>query len=107
MVNVNVIVEHAASGISVQQDLKATHRLHVTLIKAQGDKTGRAHRITPVLEAGRIFLPRQALWREPFIAQMRAFPTAGSHDDQVDALVQGINSVEDRKRRPTAAFGTY
>jgi predicted phage terminase large subunit-like protein len=102
-----VIVEHSVSGISVHQDLKASHRLHVIPIKVQGDKTTRAHRITPVLEAGRIFLPRRAGWLAPFLAEMRAFPMAGSHDDQVDALVQGINWVEDRKRYPTAQFGTY
>ncbi len=103
----HVIVEHSVSGISVQQDLKATHRLHVVPYKVEGDKTARAHRITPVLEAGRIFLPRQSGWLPEFLAELRAFPSAGTHDDQVDALVQGINWVEDRKRRPTAIFGTY
>ena len=103
-----VIVENSVSGISVQQDLKASHRLHVIPIKVQGDKTTRAHRMTPVLEAGTYLscLARQG-WLAPFLAEMRAFPMAGSHDDQVDALVQGINWVEDRKRYPTAQFGTY
>jgi len=38
--------------------------------------------------AGSILLPRQAAWLEDFVAELLAFP--GRHDDQVDALTQGL-----------------
>jgi predicted phage terminase large subunit-like protein len=103
----HVLVEKAGSGISVRDDLRSLG-IGVIPYTVEGDKVGRAHRVTPVLEAGRIFLPRKAGWLPEFLAEMRAFPTAGTHDDQVDAFVQAINWAEARKRRPgTTLFGSY
>ena len=36
----------------------------------------------------RIRLPKSARWKEEFVAELLAFP--GRHDDQVDALTQGL-----------------
>jgi predicted phage terminase large subunit-like protein len=37
---------------------------------------------------GSVRLPMRAGWREAFVAELLAFP--GRHDDQVDALTQGL-----------------
>ena len=39
------------------------------------------------LEAGDVFVPKDAPWLPEFLNEIRAFP-AGRHDDQVDALSQ-------------------
>jgi predicted phage terminase large subunit-like protein len=47
------------------------------------------HKHTARIEAGSVFVPRQAPWLDKFRAELLAFP-AGRHDDQVDALSQGL-----------------
>lgn len=103
----HILIEHSASGISLIQQLKAEN-LNPIASRSEDDKVVRAHRMTPVLEADRIFLPTKAPWRDAFIAELAAFPSNGSHDDQVDAFVQAINWWEARKlRRSTTLFGYY
>lgn len=103
----HILIEHSASGISLIQQLRAEN-LSAIASRSEDDKVVRAHRMTPVLEADRIFVPAKAPWRDAFIAELAAFPANGSHDDQVDALVQAINWWEAKKlRRSTTLFGSY
>jgi phage terminase large subunit-like protein len=37
---------------------------------------------------GSVLLPKNAPWLEEFVAELLSFP--GRHDDQVDALTQGL-----------------
>ena len=48
-------------------------------------------------------LPRRASWLEEFTAELLAFP--GRHDDQVDALAQGLEWG--RQSRGVTRVGTY
>jgi predicted phage terminase large subunit-like protein len=43
---------------------------------------------TDLFAGGSVRLPRRAPWLEEFVAELLAFP--GRHDDQVDALTQGL-----------------
>jgi hypothetical protein len=43
---------------------------------------------TDLFAGGSVRLPRRAGWREEFVAELLSFP--GRHDDQVDALTQGL-----------------
>jgi predicted phage terminase large subunit-like protein len=70
------------------QDLK-TEKIPVIGIKPEGEKIIRMHKHTARIEAGSVFLPRQAPWLDQFRTETLAFP-AGRHDDQVDALSQGL-----------------
>ena len=42
---------------------------------------------TPKIEAGRVFLPKDAPWLHEFKVEVMAFPN-GKHDDQIDSLSQ-------------------
>lgn len=105
--NAHIVVENSASGISLRQQLRAEHIGSIATQPTE-DKVVRAHRITPVLEAERIFVPSKAPWLEAFMNEFAAFPNNGSHDDQVDSVCQAINWWEKRKLQDsTALFGYY
>jgi predicted phage terminase large subunit-like protein len=58
-------------------------------------KMGRLHAVSPLFEAGNVFLPEataggsQARWVGDFIEELTRFPNA-AHDDQVDACTQAL-----------------
>ena len=84
-----ILVEDAASGQSLIQDLKQTS-LPIVPVKVDADKLTRANAITGLLESGRILLPVEAGWLTDFLDEVAAFP-GGAHDDQVDALTMALN----------------
>ena len=51
----------------------------------RGDKSVRAQSIRGRMALDGLYVPRHALWRQAFEAELLMFP-AGKHDDQVDAL---------------------
>ena len=95
-------VENAAMGPDLISALK--HRVQgVTKLTADVDKQARAFAVTPAIEAGNVLLPGvQASdgsgydpagtpdWVQALVEECGAFPN-GANDDQVDALVYGIN----------------
>jgi hypothetical protein len=58
-------------------------------------KISRAQAITPLIEAGKVFLPEFAPWLSDYLDEMAAFPM-GVHDDSVDSTTQALNYL----RRP-------
>ena len=62
--------------------------INVTAYKPETDKRARAIAQCDLFEGGSVRLPRSAPWLDEFTAELLAFP--GRHDDQVDALVQGL-----------------
>jgi len=50
----------------------------------------RAQAITPLIEAGKVFLPESAPWLDAYVDELAAFPT-GVHDDAVDSTTQALN----------------
>lgn len=50
----------------------------------------RAQSVTPLIDAGRVFLPEAAPWLNDFVDEMAAFPK-GTHDDCVDSVTQALN----------------
>jgi predicted phage terminase large subunit-like protein len=59
-----------------------------------GGKVARAAAVSPLVEAGNVYLPAPELcpWVGDFIAQAAAFPTA-AHDDEVDQMSQALNRM--------------
>ncbi len=82
-----ILVEDKASGQSLLQDLKQDTSLPLIPIMPKQDKLTRFAAVTPLIEAGRLVLPKQANWLADFENELLTFP-ASSHDDQVDALSQ-------------------
>ncbi len=88
------LIEDAASGQSLIQQLKTSSRLPINAVRADRDKVSRANAITPLVEAGRVFLPTDAEWLSDFLEEISSFPAA-PHDDQVDAFTQALNYVRE------------
>jgi len=86
----SVLVEDKASGQSLVQDMKAHTRLPVLPIEPKGDKVVRASAVSPLVEAGRVFIPHVAEWLPDFESEVASFPNA-VHDDQVDSMTQALS----------------
>lgn len=88
------LVEDAANGPAV---LASLARVVPGLVPEtpQGSKEARAQAVTPLIEAGNVFLPSPELapWVGLLIDECAKFPTNGSNDDQVDALSQALNRL--------------
>jgi phage terminase large subunit-like protein len=50
--------------------------------------------VTPPIEAGRVWLPKEAAWLADFQHELLHFPN-GKHDDQVDSLSQFLQWAKD------------
>jgi predicted phage terminase large subunit-like protein len=87
-----VLIEDAASGQSLIQDLKRDTRMPIIPVKPDRDKVTRANAITPQLEAGLVSLPEGAPWLSDFEDECASFPM-GVHDDQVDAFTINLGYV--------------
>ena len=84
-----VLVENAASGQSLIQELQRNTRIPLQAIRADRDKVSRAHAVTATHAAGLVWLPNGAHWVADFVDEMASFPAA-PHDDQVDAFVHAL-----------------
>src|SRR5215510_4179802 len=62
--------------------------INVTTYKPDTDKRARLIAQIDLFAGGSVRFPRRAAWLEEFTAELLAFP--GRHDDQVDALTQGL-----------------
>jgi len=88
-----IYVEDKASGQSLIQELRAQSGMTIIPYRAgTTDKDTRVHTITPLIQSGRVYLPTKAKWLDNFINECTAFPNT-SHDDQVDALVIGLDAL--------------
>ena len=94
-----ILVEDRASGQSLIQELKSSTRLPIIAVKSDRDKQSRAQAITPIIEAGKVFLPENAPWVQDFLDEMSSFPN-GLHDDIVDSTAQALNHL----RQPAILF---
>jgi predicted phage terminase large subunit-like protein len=91
----SILVEDRASGQSLIQELQLGTNLPIIPVKVDSDKLARAQAVTPLIEAGRIFLPESAPWLREFTDELAAFPT-GVHDDTVDSTSQALNYLRER-----------
>jgi predicted phage terminase large subunit-like protein len=76
--------------LSVPSIKAAATALPIRAVAADRDKMARAQAVTPLIEAGRVFLPQSAPWLADFLDELAAFPT-GVHDDMVDSVTQALN----------------
>jgi predicted phage terminase large subunit-like protein len=84
-----ILVEDAASGQSLLQELRLQTALPILPIKPDSDKTARAQAVTPLLEAGKVFIPESGAWVSDFLDELASFPN-GVHDDCVDSITQAL-----------------
>jgi len=101
------LIEDKANGSAVIQMLQ--HEIPGILpVNPEGGKVARAAAISPLIEAGNVYLPHplQAPWVNDFIEECAAFPN-GAHDDQVDAMTQALLRFNMAPLQPVIYFDEY
>ena len=91
------LVEDKANGSAIIDDL-GRDISGIIPIKPTESKEARAQAVTALFEAGNVYFPdpTETPWVNEFITELLQFPT-GAHDDQVDALTQGLNYLMHRR----------
>ena len=87
-----ILIEDTAAGVQLVQELKHNGLSRVTPVKVEGSKEMRMRAQTPVIEEGRVWLPRQAPWLREFVHELTMFPN-GRHADQVDSASQALKEI--------------
>ena len=82
-----LVIEDSPISRGLIQSLRE-QSINVTIYKPDTDKRARVIAQTDLFAGGSVRFPRCAAWLEECIAEILAFP--GRHDDQVDALTQGL-----------------
>jgi predicted phage terminase large subunit-like protein len=89
-----LLIEDSPISRGLIQSLRE-QSINVTTYKPDTDKRARVIAQSDLFAGGSVRFPQRAAWLEEFTAELLAFP--GRHDDQVDALTQGL--AWDRIRR--------
>ena len=87
------MVEKKASGQSLIQDMRRAG-LPVLEYNPDRDKVARVYAASPLMEAGRLWIPKGKKWADDLIEELIRFPNA-AHDDQVDALTMAIHYMKE------------
>jgi len=82
-----LLIEESPISRGLIQSLRE-QSINVTPYKPETDKRARLIAQSDLFVGGSVQFPRRAEWLEEFTAELLAFP--GRHDDQVDALAQGL-----------------
>lgn len=97
-----LLIEESPISLGLIQSLRE-QSISVTTYKPETDKRARLIAQTDLFAGGSVRLPRRAGWLEEFVAELLSFP--GRHDDQVDALTQGLAwGRQQRSRKVTVKF---
>jgi predicted phage terminase large subunit-like protein len=83
----SLVIEDSGISYGLIQALREKH-VNVVEYKPKGDKQERLISQIDLFMGGSVLLPKDAPWLEAFVAELLSFP--GRHDDQVDALAQGL-----------------
>lgn len=86
-----ILVEDAANGPAIMDSLKG--RVNgVIPVRPDGSKQARLSAVSPLFEAGQIFLPKRASWLIDFEQELTQFPMC-RNDDQVDAASMALRRL--------------
>jgi predicted phage terminase large subunit-like protein len=102
-----LLIEDSPISHGLIQSLRE-RSINITVDKPDTDKRARVIAQTDLFAGGSVRLPQKAGWLEEFTAELLAFP--GRHDDQVDALTQGLawgRYMDSRKIHWGVARGMY
>lgn len=86
-----ILVEDKANGSAIINVISSEFD-GVIPIEPQGGKVARVNAISPVIEQGRVYLPKYAMFTKDFVDECAQFPN-GSNDDQVDQMSQALNRM--------------
>jgi predicted phage terminase large subunit-like protein len=83
----SLVIEESGISYGLIQALREKH-INVVDYKPKGEKVERLISQIDLFEGGSVLLPKDAPWLNEFVHELLSFP--GRHDDQVDALAQGL-----------------
>ena len=98
-----VLIEEKATGGPLVQELQSAYPIPVLPVQPHKDKITRAYAITPMIEAGKVLIPKSAPWLFDYLEEMSAFPT-GQYDDQVDSTTQFLNWINLREEERVVIY---
>lgn len=87
------IIEDKASGTGLIQSLKTEHKIPIHAQQRNTDKITRAYDSAPYMASGYVYFKRNAEYLSAIIPELLTFPN-GKHDDQVDAMMDGISQLQ-------------
>ncbi len=94
-----ILIEKQGSGRSLAQDLYDNTRLPIKAVPTSNkSKTERAYLVTDFIEAGRVWLPKNAIWLDDFLVELSHFPH-GKFNDMVDALTMALQFLKTNQLR--------
>jgi len=89
-----VLIENTASGQSALQEFQRESSIPVIPWPAHASKEARADVVSPLFEAGKVWLPAKADWLYDWVDEHRKFPN-GKHDDTVDTTSIALAYLKD------------
>lgn len=97
------LVEDKANGPAVIAQLKR-EIAGLIAVEPEGGKVARVNAVSPTIEAGNVYLPDPSIapWIGDFLTECSQFPN-GAHDDQVDAMSQALNRMQQHGPPATGA----
>ena len=101
---VHLVIEESGISYGLIQALREKH-INVVAIKPDKDKISRLISQIDLFEGGSVLLPKNAPWLEEFVHELLSFQ--GRHDDQVDALSQGLAWHRETWKRPLQQRTTF
>jgi predicted phage terminase large subunit-like protein len=99
-----LVIEESPISHGLIQSLREKH-INVVDIKPDRDKRSRLISQIDLFEGGSVLLPKNAPWLDAFVSELLSFP--GRHDDQVDALTQGLAWRREAWKGPLVQRTTY
>lgn len=99
-----VLIEKAATGIPLLQDCRSMDRACFNAVQPVQSKDVRFNAACAPVEAGRLVLPREAIWLQDFKHELMGFPRA-KFDDQVDSFSQFVNWASGKGFRRLSGAG--
>ena len=101
-----VVVEDASTGASLLQELGQEAMLPLIPFRPEGDKVVRLAVETPLIEAGKVYLPKAAPWLAEYERELAAFPNSATQD-QADMTSMALKFLRDRGGGPQLIDGLF
>jgi predicted phage terminase large subunit-like protein len=100
----SLVIEEGGISHGLIQSLREKH-VNVVDYKPKGEKLFRLISQIDLFEGGSVLLPKDAPWLDAFVSELLSFP--GRHDDQVDALTQGLAWRREAWKAPLVQRTTF
>ena len=85
------LIEDKANGPAIIDTLQ-TELQGIIAVNPKGSKESRASAVTPLVEAGNVYLPKYRSWVNDYIEELAKFPR-GSTDDMVDGTSMALGRL--------------